>query len=195
VADGSLRLFVAVPVPPDALDACRVLIDRVRSGPAHGGTRWVRLENLHLTVRFLGATPPDLVPAVARVVRQAALAAAPFEVRLAGAGAFPAARRPRALWIGITQGADELGAMARAMNAGLTPLGWPSDSRPYRPHLTVARTDAAGGAGASAAALALESAARDWHTAFVAGEIVLYQSHLQAGPPRYEPLETIALGG
>ncbi len=195
MADGSLRLFVAVPVPPDALDACRALIEGVRSGPAGGGTRWVRLENLHLTVRFLGATPPDLVPSVVRVARQAALAAAPFEVRLAGAGAFPAARRPRALWIGITRGSDELGALARAMDAGLTPLGWPPESRPYRPHLTVARTDAAGAVGASAAALALESAARDWHTAFVAGEIVLYQSLLRAGPPRYEPLETIALGG
>jgi RNA 2',3'-cyclic 3'-phosphodiesterase len=195
VPEGAYRLFVAVPVPPDALEACRSLIDGVRRGPAGRGARWVRTDNLHLTLRFLGDTPPARAPAVAEAVRRAAAASVEFEVRLAGAGAFPSLGRPRALWLGIVQGAAELGAIAAALEAPLAELGWPAEGRPFRPHLTVARTDAASiAAGAEAAAL-LVAAAAGWETAFRADRVVLYRSHLRAGPPIYEPVVEVALAG
>ncbi len=193
--EGTFRLFVAVPVPSAALEACRRLIDGVRADPAGSAARWVRTENLHLTLRFLGATHPDRVPAIAGVMAAASRGTGPFEVELAGAGAFPEERRPRALWIGIARGADTLAALADALDDGLAPLGLPPDGRRFRPHLTVARTDAAGSAASAAAAVALRAAAEDWRTAFLADRVVLYRSHLGGGPPRYEPLEAIALSG
>lgn len=193
MAEGPYRLFVAVPVPPDALEACRGLIDGVRRGPAGRGARWVRTENLHLTLRFLGATSPDRVPAIADAVRAAARGTAAFSVRLARAGAFPSAGRPRALWIGIEQGAEQLAAITAALEAPLDVLGWPPEGRPFRPHLTVARTDAAPIADAAAAAAALMAAADGWQAAFDVDRVVLYRSHLRSGPPVYEPLEEVAL--
>ncbi len=195
MAEGALRLFVAVPVPPSALDAFRHLLDAARAGDGGRAARWVRTENLHLTLRFLGATSPSLVPAVTDALTAVATGTRPFDVNLMGVGSFPPDRRPRALWIGIRQGADELAAIAVGLEAGLVPLGWSPEKRPFRPHLTVARTDAASSVDALAAAEGLRAAAVGWHTAFRAQQLVLYRSLLGGGPPRYEALETLALRG
>ena len=187
------RLFVAVPVPPHALDACRDLLEGVRRGPAGRGARWVRTENLHLTLRFLGATQPERVPAVADALRAGVGATPAFRVRLAGGGAFPSATRPRALWLGIQEGATELAAIAAALEAPLAGLGWPPEGRPFRAHLTVARADAASIADGARAAAALVAAAAGWETAFDADRVILYRSHLRAGPPVYEPVAEVPL--
>jgi 2'-5' RNA ligase len=195
VPEDPIRLFIAVPVQAAALEACRILIDGVRVGPAGNAARWVRTENLHLTLRFLGATPPDRVPAISDVLRAGAAGRSAFPVLLAGAGAFPSATRPRALWLGIQDGAADLGAIASALDAPLAALGWPSEGRPFRPHLTVARTDAVSIADGAAAAAALERAAAGWRASFTADRLVLYRSHLGRGAPRYEPVAQIALPG
>lgn len=158
-----------------------------------GVPRWVHLDDLHLTVRFVGDTPADLVPDVALVVRDRLAGSSAFDVVLAGAGAFPATGKPRALWLGIERGTDELGGLADAIDLGLQPLGWPSDDRAYRPHLTVARLDAASIATGNDVADALRAAAAGWRTAFRASRVVLYRSHLGAGQPRYESIETVDL--
>jgi 2'-5' RNA ligase len=193
VAEAAHRLFVAVPVPSHALVACRDLIEGVRGGPAGRGARWVRTENLHLTLRFLGATEPGLVPALAEALRAGVGTTPAFRVRLAGAGAFPSAARPRALWLGIQEGAAELAAIAAALEAPLAGLGWPPEGRPFRPHLTVARADAASIADGARAAAALVAAAASWETAFDVDRVTLFRSHLRAGPPVYEPVVEVSL--
>jgi RNA 2',3'-cyclic 3'-phosphodiesterase len=193
VTDRPDRLFVAVPLPPEPLAACQALLDGVRAGPLGDVPRWVHLANLHLTVRFLGETPPDLTPDAALAVRAALDGASAFDVVLSGAGAFPEARKPRALWLGIERGASELGALADSLDPALEPLGWPPDDRPYRPHLTVARLDRSSISAGEAVADELRAAAADWRTGFRADRVVVYRSHLGGGPPRYEPIVEIAL--
>jgi 2'-5' RNA ligase len=193
VAERPDRLFVAVPLPPEPLAACIALVDGVRSGPLGDVPRWVHVANLHLTVRFLGETPPDLTPDAALAVRDALTGAAAFDVVLAGAGAFPEGRKPRALWLGIERGSEKLGALADALDPALEPLGWPRDDRPYRPHLTVARLDRSSLADGGAIADDLRAAAAEWSTSFRADRVVLYRSHLGGGPPRYEPLVEVRL--
>lgn len=195
MADRPDRLFVAAPLPPDAVAACEALIGGVRAGPLGRVPRWVHVPNLHLTVRFLGDTPPDLVPDVALAVRGAIEAAgvSAFDVVLTGAGSFPAERKPRALWLGIERGSVELGVLAAALDPALEPLGWPPDARPYRPHLTVARLDSASIAQGEAVAAELRSAAAAWRTAFRIAEVVLYRSHLGGGPPRHERVVEVPL--
>jgi 2'-5' RNA ligase len=194
VAEDLDRLFVGVPVPPEALASCAALLDVVRARHGARGIRWVSTENLHLTLRFLGLLPPSAVPAMAAAVTAAATGAKPFEVELAGGGAFPGDRRPRAIWLGMEHGADELETISRALDAALVRSGMPGDDRPFRPHLTVARTDAAGTAGSLAVAAALREAAADWRVRFIADRVVLYRSHLGGGPPRYEPVHEVRLG-
>ena len=130
MAEALLRLFFAVPLPAETLDACRAVIDPVRQGPMGRSARWVRTENLHLTVRFLGDTDESLIEALAEAAREAAAGVAAFDVELAGAGAFPDGRHPRTLWIGVERGNAELEALDLGLVAPLRRLGFDVDERP-----------------------------------------------------------------
>lgn len=193
-AEAPQRLFLAVAVPPGALEACQRVVDQVRLTELGRAARWVRTENLHLTIRFLGDTPADLVPDVGLAVLDAAAGVARFRIELAGAGAFPDGRHPRTLWLGVDQGNDGLMRIIDALEAPLDCLGWPPDPRARRPHLTVARTDAARGEVSHAIADELARAATGWRTGFDATTLTLFRSHLGGGPPRYEPLVEAPLG-
>lgn len=195
MAEQTIRLFVAVPLPAAAIAACTQVVDTVRMGPLGRVPRWVHLDNLHLTVRFLGDTPVELVPDVALALTDALAGHEAFEVELAGAGMFPGPRKPRTLWLGITRGATELGALAAEVDAPLVRLGWPHDTRAYRPHLTVARMDAVAPATGVTIAEDLAHVAAGWQTSFRATQVVLYRSHLGGGPPRHEPLVEVPLPG
>lgn len=185
---GTSRLFIAVPVADDVRRAVGQLMENVAGAPIDerqlGQPRWVRVDGLHLTLRFLGATPDARQQELGAVIAAACQGVAAFPVTLHGAGAFPNPARPRVLWIGIADGARQLGGLAERINAGLAQLGWTPDDRPFAPHLTLARTD--GVAGASDFARRLVAAAADVELGWQADRVVLYRSVLGRGPARYE---------
>src|SRR5215218_8236271 len=158
---GVLRLFFAVPVPAEARARVGELIDRVQRDVGDGTARirWVRVDGLHLTLRFLGPTPEDRVPALRTSADELAREEATFEVQLSGGGAFPSVARPRSLWVGVQDGADRLANLADALTAAAGECGLVLDTRAFAPHLTIARTD--GVRLGPTAAHALEAAAAD----------------------------------
>lgn len=189
------RLFIAVPLADDAVETIAALVERVRAeGVPSGGrdVRWVRLDGLHVTLRFLGPTAEARVQDVAAATRAAAAAHEPFDVTISQAGAFPSRTRPRALWLDIVMGAPELSAVAATVNATLQRQGWEPDERPLRAHLTLARSD--GIRAGAAIATRLIDAAADLEVRFRADRIVLFESRTGGGPARYEPLEVVRLG-
>ncbi len=188
------RLFVAVPIPEVVAARIGELVAGVRDALGADGqrVRWVQMEGLHVTLRFLGPTQKDLIDTVgAAVERSAGATSGPFEIRIGGAGTFPDATRPRSLWLGIREGAMPLGQLANAVTGALVDEGWPLEERAFRPHLTIARTDGVH-AGAEAGRR-LIAAAADLDLAFNADRIVLFRSHLGRGPARYEALRSVAL--
>ena len=192
---GHPRLFVAVPIPEVVAARIGDVVGDVREGLGPDGqrVRWVQMEGLHVTIRFLGPTAPDRVDAVAAAVTAAAaVIERPFEVRIGGAGSFPDPARPRALWLGIRAGSDALGRLAAAVTTELAADGWALEERPFRPHLTIARTDGVH-AGAEAGQR-LVAAAAELDLAFDADRVVLYRSHLGRGPARYEALRSVVFG-
>jgi 2'-5' RNA ligase len=186
---GTSRLFIAVPVPGDARDGIAALM-RAVAGEGDidvrsiGQPRWVRVEGLHLTLRFLGATPDERQPALAEVLTKVAAGGSPFRVVLTGGGSFPNPIHPRVLWIGIGEGEDKLQELAGHLNEQLVPLGWPLEGRPLSPHLTLARTD--GVPGADERARHLVEVARDISLSWQADRLVLYKSIVGHGPTHYE---------
>jgi 2'-5' RNA ligase len=192
------RLFIAVSVPPDVRAAVAAVVEAAqRRSDGSRAVRWVLADGLHLTLRFLGATPPDRVELGADAVREAAASVRPFDVALGGAGAFPRDDGPRALWLGIAEGAVELGALTRAIDASLVRRGWPAEPRPFRAHLTLARSDDPVAGRAALAALRdvratpVPGLARPWRPR----EVVLFESHLGRGPARYEVVAEGRIGG
>jgi 2'-5' RNA ligase len=187
------RLFVAVPLAEDVNDIVRRLVEDVRGQePAGRGVRWVRLDGLHVTLRFLGPTAGDRIDSLGDAVRRIAARNEPFETAIAGAGAFPSSGRPRTLWLGIDDGNGALASLARDLDDELEQLGWERQDRPFRPHLTLARADGVRAGPASAAAL--RSAADGLRLSSRVDRVVLFESLTGGGPARYVPLQDVALG-
>ena len=189
------RLFIAVPLPPEATSEIASLVGRVRAEGVPGGgrdVRWVRLDGLHLTLRFLGPTLDDRLDPATEAVRAAAAGAASFDVSIGGAGAFPSASRPRALWIGLRTGEPELADLALAVDRALGEAGWDLEAKPYVAHLTLARAD--GIIAGAAIGARLVDAAAEMDLRFRVERIGLFESLTGGGPARYEPLEMADLG-
>jgi 2'-5' RNA ligase len=199
VADppGTSRLFMAVPVADQVREAIAGLMEKVAGGPVDrrmpGQPRWVRVEGLHLTLRFLGPTPDVRLQELATAIATTAAEAVPFPIELSGGGAFPNQYRPRVLWIGMGQGTSELRALAARLDVELERLGWSPEDRPLTPHLTLARTD--GVPGSDEKARVLIEAARDLSLGWQADRLVLYKSNLGHGPTHYEALAAAPLAG
>jgi 2'-5' RNA ligase len=135
-----MRLFVAVFPPPEVVRAALDLAYSLPDGPAASRLRWTPPENVHLTLKFLGDTETDTLPELSTALAGACGRLAPFDAQPSGLlGAFPSERRASVVWAGIGKGAGELTALAAAVEAALEPLGFPAESRAYRPHLTLVR--------------------------------------------------------
>ncbi|HEY8437230.1 MAG TPA: RNA 2',3'-cyclic phosphodiesterase [Candidatus Limnocylindrales bacterium] len=149
------RLFIALPLDEPARLAVEGIVETVRAGEPEGrGVRWVRLEGLHLTLRFLGPTPEDRVPGLVSAIGAAAATAGPFLIRIAGSGSFPPTGRPRTLWLGVEDGAEGVARLAGALDDALAAAGWERSGRPFRAHLTLARADGVQAGPATVRALA-----------------------------------------
>jgi RNA 2',3'-cyclic 3'-phosphodiesterase len=190
-----VRLFYAVPVPAPARAKVGELIDRVQAAVGDGTARirWVRVEGLHLTLRFLGPTPAGLRPQLEAAADTVARTASPFEVVLSGGGAFPSLARPRSLWVGVSEGGDGLSALADELSRLSRDVGLELETRPFAAHLTIGRTDGVRLGRVAARALAEAASAID--VRFTADRVVLFRSQLGGGPARYEPLHEALLGG
>ena len=140
------------------------------------GPRWVPAENLHATVAFLGET--SAADAVVDAVTAAAAPWAPVSLRLEGLGAFPSARRARVLWAGLGGDVAAMTGIAAAVSRVLEPLGFESEARPFRPHVTLARLPAPGRIDFGAVSVG--------PVPFSADGLSIFRSHLGRPAPRYE---------
>jgi 2'-5' RNA ligase len=164
---------------------------RAKADPNVRDVRWVRLDGLHLTLRFIGPVDDSAIAGLAAAVDAAAAGTTSFEVTVVGAGAFPSTARPRTIWLGVDLGADELAATAVRLEDALAAAGVERSERPFRAHLTLARAD--GIRAGSDVARRLIDAAAGQRSTFAATELVLFETIGGGGPARYTPLHTAPL--
>jgi 2'-5' RNA ligase len=135
--NGSHRIFVAVELDAPLRQAITDLERRLEDAGAR--LRWVKPENLHFTLRFLGHISDAQLNRVKTAARAAAQGVAAFRIALAGLGAFPNARRPQVVWVGIGKGGDNLRDLAERLDDTLARQRFPKEPRGFQPHLTLAR--------------------------------------------------------
>ncbi|MEV8630562.1 RNA 2',3'-cyclic phosphodiesterase [Streptosporangium sp. NPDC051023] len=134
-----MRLFVGVLPPRRARDElARALRPHQGAWP---GLRWIDRANWHVTLSFLGEVPEEIQPELETRLARAASRHAPMTLSLAGAGAFPSARRARVFWTGLYGPRLPLVRLAESLGAGARRAGAVQvDRKRLSPHLTLART-------------------------------------------------------
>jgi 2'-5' RNA ligase len=134
-----LRTFIALELDEELKAALSDVQDQLKRQLSPGSVRWVRTDGIHLTLKFLGDTPADQVDAIAAALAGAAAGVAPFVVQAEDLGCFPNLRRPRVVWVGLSEPTGALQALRDEVEARVAPLGYPTERRPFSPHLTLGR--------------------------------------------------------
>lgn len=182
-----IRLFVAVSLPRGHLEAIDEQIASFKNKVTKA--RWASLDNQHVTLKFLGGTPEDRLPAVADACRVVAASHAPAPLSLTEVGAFPSRNRVRVLWAGLADEASLLTKIAADLDRVFEPLGYPTESRAFTPHLTLCRFKIP---------VPLKGGLPEIDTSqlepFTIGSIELFRSHLSPKGARYEVIEEFELG-
>jgi RNA 2',3'-cyclic 3'-phosphodiesterase len=184
-----VRLFVAVELSPDVIhevgEAADELRERCRRLAPHSRITWVTPDRLHVTVRFIGSSDEARLAAIRDALPEH-IAASPFDLAVAGTGAFPRSGPPRVLWAGLTSGRDQLIEIERQLSGRLGRIGIPPEDRAFNPHLTLARVRDA--SGLRVAPLFDGLATRAFGTTRV-DAITLFESHLSPKGPSYEVIQ------
>jgi 2'-5' RNA ligase len=130
-----MRLFVALELPATVRENLGALLESLRAVSPQ--TRWVRPENLHLTLKFIGEAAETKLAAI-RSALAGARSDQPTTVIFRGLGFFPNEKRPRVFWAGI-EASPNLKTLAAEIDRATEKLGIPREQRPFSPHLTLAR--------------------------------------------------------
>jgi 2'-5' RNA ligase len=179
-----IRTFIAVTASPEIRQAAVRLADQLRQ--AAGDVKWVAPENLHWTLQFLGDVEELEIPAVCSAVSTAVAELESFDLEARGAGAFPAADRPRTLWLGAGSGAQAMVALHGAIQKKLDRLGYRGEHRRFVPHITLGRAGRKG----RPRPLVRELAGLAEYDAglMLVDEVTVYASQLGPTGPSYEAL-------
>lgn len=169
------RLFLAVPLTSEVRRSLERSLPRDLPGKVVPAPNW------HLTLRFLGDTPPELHDRLHDGLQAGPIGRA-FEISFGALGAFPRAERARVIWVGVSRGAGRLAELGREVEAHCVAAGFPPESRPFSAHLTITRLDP------PAAVTGVLARVRPIEIAMPVERVVLYRSLLGNGPPRYEEL-------
>jgi RNA 2',3'-cyclic 3'-phosphodiesterase len=130
------RLFVGIELP----ETVRAAVDKARAllQPELKSAKWVRRENLHLTVKFLGYRPEETIGETEAALRAAVSGFRAFAVTVTDFGAFPSPKRARILWLGVSPD-PKLQRLYEEIDRALERLGLELEKRAFKPHITVAR--------------------------------------------------------
>ena len=138
-SEGSeLRLFVACELPPEMKAALAALQEALRRQGAPP-VRWVRPEGIHLTLKFLGAVPAQRVADICAALAPTVEGIRPLQLSLGSLGTFGGRRGARVVWVSVEGDAPRVAELQRRVEAALARLGFPTEDRPFAPHLTLAR--------------------------------------------------------
>ena len=184
-----MRAFVAVEISEEIREALGRLIAGLhcRNAPV----KWVKPENLHITLKFLGSVPDELVPQAVEIVQACAEGIAPFQLEVKGAGGFPNLRRPRVIFVDAQDTPPVAGELARCLNKRMTRVGVQREDRPFQRHITIGRIRKPGPIGGITRKL--ESQAERSFDIMTVRNIMLMRSELTSQGPIYTPVERVEL--
>ncbi len=132
-----IRTFLAIPLPKTLTGYLKTLPEPMINQKDH--INWVKRENIHITLNFLGDTNPENIEAHSSQLEKIVGAYPNFEIGTLDTGIYPHANDPRVLWVGVAPYGSEFSSFKRDIDRELKVLGYTIDKRPFQPHITLAR--------------------------------------------------------
>lgn len=184
-----IRAFIAAEIN----DAIRAGLDDVQGvlEEANGHVSWVRPQNIHCTLVFLGDILTNTIDPLAAALKQATAGCKPFEIEIAGLGYFGSVRSPRIIWAGMAGRTDVLIELQEKINAAVLQAGLKPDEKPFKPHLTIGRVRSNRNAADLVRAL-VKNRDKSFGVLSVR-QVVLMKSVLEPTGPIYSLLHAVAL--
>jgi 2'-5' RNA ligase len=186
----TIRTFIAFELPTAFAQLAAELQNHLQAQGLK--LRWVRPQNIHLTLKFLGELPVGQIADVSQAMQRAAGAVAPFTMQVQGMGVFPGMRSPRVLWIGLGGRTDALATLHARLEDALADLALPKDKRAFKAHLTLARIDR--GVDVRQLLAGIAQSGRFAPKTLQASELILFKSDLRPQGAVYSPLARAPLG-
>ena len=187
-----LRAFIAIALEPGWILELKQVQRQFQVRLPDDAVRWVRPEQIHLTLRFLGNVSRDCLAALTVALKRASAGIAPFQLALAGVGSFPDTKNPRVVWVGIKGQLDPLRRLQAQVEREMRGFGDHHEERIFQPHLTIGRVKAHGKMARSVGEL-VERAAVTNPGELLVRQIHLVQSELALEGARYTMLGTAPL--
>ncbi len=131
------RLFFAVDLPEATLASAEDLVATFGIPSSH--VRWVRIRNLHISLKFLGDVETGVIPELCQRARETVSAFGPMRLTIEGMGLFPNHTKPRVVWFGVGGDTREFARLESELAKNIESLGFPADERPFTAHLTIGR--------------------------------------------------------
>ena len=133
-----VRSFIAIELPAEVRAELASIEEKLKVR-RHSFVKWADPESIHLTLKFLGSVSGETIPEIVEAMSLVAQPVSPFTLQIGGTGAFPNWQRPQVVWVGVGGEMGRLTTIQRELEAALSPLGFPPESRPFSPHLTLGR--------------------------------------------------------
>ncbi|MGD9015179.1 MAG: RNA 2',3'-cyclic phosphodiesterase [Candidatus Omnitrophota bacterium] len=131
-----MRTFIAVELPEEIRTSLSNIQDELKQTRAD--VKWVKPENIHLTLKFLGEIEQDRVLKIQSILDQIASKKSGFNLYLSSLGAFPKLQYPRVIWIGV-ENDQPIQEIAETIEKELCKIGLPAETRPFSSHITLGR--------------------------------------------------------
>ncbi len=183
-----MRAFIAIELPDDVRRKLASIQEELKK--ANADIKWVKPENIHLTLKFLGNIPDDKIEKIKALLDKIASRHGKFEAILFKIGAFPKLEYPRVIWVGMDKGCNLAEEIAVKIEDGCEHIGFAKEKRPFSAHLTLGRVRT----GKNKVALKeklLSTAVKP--QSFIVDKIILFQSTLTPRGPIYTPLHSSIL--
>lgn len=132
-----IRLFIALDLPKEVKTYLSQIIEDMKSKGAN--VKWVKADNIHLTMKFLGNTEPSKVDSIIESLNKAIHFTKPIETNLSLLGGFPNLTKPRVIWIDIEKNRELIINTAKDIESTLIDIGFEIENKKFTPHLTLGR--------------------------------------------------------
>jgi 2'-5' RNA ligase len=188
-----IRSFIAIELPADVRSALAELQAGLRTNNPPQ-VKWVDPDSIHLTLKFLGNIPAAKINDIGDALVQVARDFSPLSLEVQGLGVFPDFRRVRVVWVSLGGDISQLKQLQQRIDSSLMPLGFARESRPFTPHLTLARVrERATPAEQQQLGQIISDARFKTTHRFTAESISLMQSQLTTGGAIYRQITAVGL--